>query len=140
MTPSLTRRFQHYCIIPDLNITVSSAPYEHTTFTVFDVPQAFHGSTEMALHWPWVVPAKNPKQDKPEHGKAVLFSHSAKKRVAFSGTSECGPHFVSNVLSVVAFFFISTQGFGSKSNNGQRAGRMGQRKPKGSTAKLSGPV
>ena len=65
-----------------------------------------------------------------------LQSHSAKKRVAFSGTSECGSHFVSNVLSVVAFFFISTQGFGSKSNNGQRAGRMGQQK----TQRVNGEI
>lgn len=66
----------------------------------------------------------------------VAQSHSAKKRAAFSGTSECGPHFVSNVLSVVAFFFISTQGFGSKSNNGQRAGRMGQQK----TQRVNGKI
>jgi hypothetical protein len=53
MTPNLTRRFQHYCTIPELNITVSSAPYEHTTIIVFNVPQAFHGSSEMVLHRPW---------------------------------------------------------------------------------------
>lgn len=56
MTPNLTRRFQHYCIIPDLNITVSSAPYEHTQHSSFSTyPRRFMGHQKWSCTGPGIV-------------------------------------------------------------------------------------